>query len=57
MRGDILLINCVMLFYMKKKLIIVAHRLVTVKNYDEIFFIDKGKITKQGHLEEVLSNI
>ena len=57
MRGDILLINCVMLFYMKKKLIIVAHRLVTVKNYDEIFFIDKGKITKQGHSEEVLSNI
>ena len=41
----------------EKKLIIVAHRLVTVKNYDEIFFIDKGKITKQGHSEEVLSNI
>ena len=41
----------------KKTLIIVTHRIVTVKNCDKIFFIDKGKITKQGSPEEILDNI
>ena len=41
----------------KKTLIIITHRLVTVKNCDKIFFIDKGKITKQGSPEEILNNI
>ena len=38
----------------KKTLIIATHRLFTVKNCDKIFFIDKGKITKQGSPEEIL---
>jgi ABC-type multidrug transport system fused ATPase/permease subunit len=41
----------------KKTLIIVTHRLFTVKNCDKIFFIDKGKIIKQGPPEEILNNI
>ena len=41
----------------KKTLIIVTHRLHTVKNCDKIFFIDKGKITKQGSPEKILNNI
>ena len=41
----------------KKTLIIVTHRLSMVKNCDKIFFIDKGKITKQGSPEKILNNI
>jgi len=41
----------------KKTLIIVTHRLITVKNCDKIFFIDKGKITKQGSPEEILQDL
>ena len=39
----------------KKTLIIITHRLVTVKNCDKIFFIEEGKITKQGSPEEILN--
>ena len=41
----------------KKTLIIVTHRLVTVKNCDKVFFIEEGKITKQGSPEKILNNI
>ena len=41
----------------KKTLIIVTHRLSTVKDCDKIFFIDKDKIIKQGLPEEILKNI
>ena len=41
----------------KKTLIIVTHRLFTVKNCDKIFFIEKGKIIKHGLPEEILNNI
>ena len=41
----------------KKTLIIVTHRLFTVKYCDKIFIIDKGKITKQGTAKEVLNNL
>ena len=40
----------------KKTLILITHRLSTVKNCDKIYFIDKGKITKEGSPEEVLNN-
>ena len=40
----------------KKTLIIVTHRLSTVENCDKIFFINKGKITKQGSPREILNN-
>ena len=41
----------------KKTLIVVTHRLSTVNKCDKIFFINKGKITKQGPPKEVLNNI
>ena len=41
----------------QKTMIIATHRLLTVKNCDKIFFVDKGKITKQGTPEEILNNI
>ena len=41
----------------KKTLIIITHRLATIKDCDKIFFIDKGKITKQGYPKEILGNI
>lgn len=40
----------------KKTLVIITHRLSTVEKCDRIYFIDKGKITKQGSAEEVLRN-
>jgi len=40
----------------KKTLIIVTHRLTTVNKCDKLFFINKGKITKQGSPKEVLNN-
>ena len=40
----------------KKTLIIVTHRLTTVNKCDKIFFINKGKITKQGSPKEALNN-
>jgi len=41
----------------KKTLIIVTHRLSTIKNCDKVFFIDKGKIVKHGSPKEILGEI
>jgi len=40
----------------KKTIILVTHRLYTVKNCDKVYFIDKGKIIKEGSPGEVLNN-
>ena len=40
----------------KKTLILITHRLSTVKNCDKVYFIDKGRITKEGSPEVVLKN-
>ena len=40
----------------QKTIIIATHRLFTVENCDKIFFIDKGKITKEGPPKEILNN-
>ena len=47
------------IYYLKRKktLIIATHRIFTLKNCDKIFFIDKGKITKQGSPKEVLNSL
>ncbi|RZK25747.1 MAG: ATP-binding cassette domain-containing protein, partial [Flavobacterium sp.] len=34
-------------------LIIIAHRLATIKNADTIYLMDKGKITGQGNFEQL----
>ncbi len=40
----------------KKTIIIVAHRLSTVKECDIIYFLDKGKIIDHGTYQELLAN-
>jgi ABC-type multidrug transport system fused ATPase/permease subunit len=37
----------------KSTIIIVAHRLSTIKDADIIFFLDQGNIVKQGTFEEL----
>ena len=41
----------------KKTLIVVTHRLSTVNKCDKLFFINKGKIVKQGSPKEILQNL
>ena len=41
----------------KKTLIVITHRLSTVKNCDKIFFIDKGRVQKQGSPKEIINDI
>ena len=36
--------------------IIVAHRLTTVKNCDTIFLLDKGQLKDKGTFEELIKN-
>ena len=40
----------------KKTLILIAHRLKTIKKCDEIFMMENGKIVDQGKYEYLLSN-
>ena len=40
----------------EKTILMIAHRLKTVRNADRIYVIDKGKISQQGTHEELLKN-
>ena len=40
----------------EKTLIIVAHRLSTIKNCDYIFFLENGSISSVGTYKELLKN-
>ena len=40
----------------KKSIILIAHRLKTVKKCDKIFFIDKGRVADQGTYQELIEN-
>jgi len=41
-------------FIGKKTIVMIAHRLKTVQNCDQIFFIDKGKVVDQGTFNELI---
>ena len=43
-------------FYQNKTVIIVAHRLSTVKNADQILVLDNGKIIEQGNHQSLTKN-
>ena len=38
-----------------KTIIIIAHRLETIKDVDEIYVLDKGKIVEKGSYKELLN--
>ena len=38
----------------KKTLIKITHRLFTIENCDKVFFIEKGKIVKEGKPKDIL---
>ena len=40
----------------KSTIVIVAHRLSTIKNVDKIFFLDEGKIIDIGTFDELFEN-
>jgi ATP-binding cassette subfamily B protein len=44
------------IFFQGKTVVIIAHRLSTVKNADQIIVLDKGAIVEQGHHELLVSN-
>lgn len=43
-------------FYKGKTVVVVAHRLSTVKNADRIVVIDQGKIIETGKHQELIAN-
>jgi ATP-binding cassette subfamily B protein len=43
-------------FYKNRTIIIIAHRLSTVKNADHIIFMDKGRIVEQGSHKQLIQN-
>ena len=44
-------------FYKGKTVIIVAHRLSTVKNADQIVVLDKGRVMEVGNHEQLLRSV
>lgn len=43
-------------YLIDKTVVVIAHRLSTVKNADKIYVIDKGRIVESGSHEELVSN-
>jgi len=41
------------LFFKGKTVVVVAHRLSTVKNADQVVVLDKGKIIEQGNHKQL----
>lgn len=43
-------------FFKDKTVVIVAHRMSTIKNADNIIVLEDGKIAEQGNHEQLLQN-
>ena len=50
------IVENLMEFYKGKTVVVVAHRLSTVKNADRIVVIDQGKIIETGKHQELIAN-
>ena len=48
------IMNSIQLLKKEKTLIIVTHRLSTIENCDKVFFVDEGKIKKEGNPQEII---
>lgn len=51
-----MIMNAIHDFSGKKTIILIAHRLKTIKKCDQIFLIDKGKLIDQGTYEELIKS-
>jgi len=49
-------INAILKFSKQKTIIMIAHRLSTLKDCDNIFFIEKGKLVDQGNYHSLMAN-
>jgi ATP-binding cassette, subfamily B, bacterial len=54
--NELIIIRNLESFFKGKTVIIVAHRLSTVKNADQIIVIDKGRIVECDHHERLIEN-
>lgn len=49
------IMNKLSVFYKNKTVVVIAHRLSTVKNADQIVVLDKGKVVEKGTHEELVT--
>jgi len=49
------LMDSITLLARKKTLILITHRLSTIKNCDEIFFMEKGRLVASGKFDELIN--
>jgi ABC-type multidrug transport system fused ATPase/permease subunit len=54
-KTEYLLQSCLEQMYQQKTIVIVAHRLATVRNADRIFVVHQGKIVEMGSHEQLLA--
>jgi ABC-type multidrug transport system fused ATPase/permease subunit len=40
----------------RKTIIMIAHRLTTVRNCDNIFLLERGRLSAQGSFDELITN-
>jgi ATP-binding cassette subfamily B protein len=53
-RNEKIIVNNLEKFYRNKTVIIVAHRLSTVKNADQIIVLENGRVVEQGHHRQLV---